>query len=398
MKQRSIKANIRIILQRYKLRPRRLKSYRSLYRPNAACRAVTNKGIFLVKPFRRRETTRLTTFQQMKKVAHYIGKLQLSGYPNMPRWSRTSAGSYYVFRNRRPYYVTEWIRGRVMNFDEHDYELLGAAIARLHTICSDKLSPMPLHTQQQINILRSQEHGFRQRLSGKNHPMGRWFEDHANDCFVLSNEAWNIFNLPEVLQVIMEEGQHPALVHGDITYPNVMIVANRLVLIDWDGLRKDSTYNEITKTLLNVTHYNPILMGALLRGYESVKPLTPPERMLISGLYRLPREAWACLRNNTFFTRGKETFRIMAITWQERLNAIRWIDEWARQVPNPPIAVYSNPIPASEPAMQPISDSTPYTEPILETPQPIAETPQPILETPQPIAETPMQVEAPEKM
>jgi hypothetical protein len=63
-----------------------------------------------------------------------------------------------------------------------------------------------------------------------------------------------------------------------------------------------------------------------------LKPLKSAERLLISGLFRLPREAWSEARN-IVLGRGHRSFRLLKQTWDERLNAINWLDEWARQLP-----------------------------------------------------------------
>ncbi|CAH8708362.1 phosphotransferase [Paenibacillus thiaminolyticus] len=67
-------------------------------------------------------------------------------------------------------------------------------------------------------------------------------------------------------QVLRDESRFPALIHGDVTFPNVIMHSNGLYLIDWNQVRMESTYYEIAKTLLNTTNFNPLWMGALLQG------------------------------------------------------------------------------------------------------------------------------------
>jgi Ser/Thr protein kinase RdoA (MazF antagonist) len=132
---------------------------------------------------------------------------------------------------------------------------------------------------------------------------------------------------------LSEEINHPGLIHGDVTIPNIIINASGMFLIDWDGLRIGSTYNEIAKALSNTTYFNTRHISALLRGYEKIKPLIPAERLLISALFRLPREAWREAKGIAL-NRGQRDFRVLEQTWDERMNAIRWLDEWARQLPS----------------------------------------------------------------
>jgi Ser/Thr protein kinase RdoA (MazF antagonist) len=328
-----LKAMFKEIANCYGLRLRRIKSYDSLYKKNAVHRASTDKGKFLVKAFHKRTIgTKLTKEQQ---VSSYIQKLKDCGYSNFPNWLTTDSGRHFVNKNGRSYYMTEWIEGRRLQNDVQDYEALGRAMANLHSICKEYLSSMSSDTKRKIKLFKSQDRLFRLRLKdirAKQTVAKRWFQKHGVRCSALAKEAWNIIDTPELKQIISEEINHPALIHGDVTFPNIIINSSGLFLIDWDCLRMGSIYNEIAKTLLNTTCYNPVQINALLQGYEEIKPLNSAERLLISALFRLPREAWYEARNITL-GRGNRGFRLLEQTWDERLNAIRWLDEWARQLP-----------------------------------------------------------------
>jgi Ser/Thr protein kinase RdoA (MazF antagonist) len=328
------KARLANIAKQYGLHLRRLKPYDTLYKKNAAYRASTNKGKFLIKALHIRTFgTKLTNQQQSDRVSSYIKKLKACRYPNFANWLITKSGHYYVNKNGRQYYMTEWIEGHNLQNDVQEYEALGRALANLHTICKDDHSSMSAFTKRQIKLYKVQEHRFRHQLKvirGKKTFTKKWFQKRGDRCSALAYEAWKIFRTPEVKQIMSEEIKHPALIHGDVTRPNIIINSKGLFLIDWDCLRMGSTYNEIVKTLSNTTYYNPILINALLCGYEDIKPLKPAERLLISALFRLPREAWGAARSIAI-DRGHRGFRVLEQTWDERLNAIRCLDEWARQ-------------------------------------------------------------------
>jgi CotS family spore coat protein len=329
------KANVKNITNQYGLRLHNVDAYDSLYKRNAAFRASTDKGKFLIKPFHTRTRgTKLTTNQQITRVSSYFQKLKESGYPHSPNWLTTSSGRYWVSHNGRPYYMTEWLEGRNLQIDnEQDYTTLGRALANLHTICKDSLPSMSPYTQRQIHFFKVQDRLFQRRLTGiRKHTTitGKWFRKHGDKCKKLAREAWEIVDTSKVKRIIRREVKHPALIHGDVTSPNIIIHSKGLYLIDWDCLRMDSTYNEIAKTLLNTTSYNLSKIQVFLRGYEEIKPLKPAERLLVSALFRLPREAWYVARN-VVFGKGQRVFRTLEQTWEERMNAIRWMDEWARQ-------------------------------------------------------------------
>ncbi|MFD0694208.1 phosphotransferase [Paenibacillus sp. GCM10027628] len=322
------------IASHYGLRIRRIKSYDSLYKKNVVYRATTDKGKFLIKPLNTRMQNKyLTKEQQAVKLFSFIRKLRKRHYPNFPGWLTTSSGKYYVNKNGKPYYMTEWINGRSIQIDAKDYEALGKALATLHTICKDRLPPMSPFTRQQINLFKREERLFRLRLKNvqkKRSSAKRWFEKHGNRCIELANEAWRIIETHDVRRILSHEKNHPALIHGDVTIPNIVINEKGLFLIDWDSLRMGSTYYELAKTLSNTTYYNPDLLSAMLRAYEEVKPLKPAERLLISALFRLPREAWIAVRNLTF-GRSQHYFRLLERSWDIRLQAIHTVDEWARK-------------------------------------------------------------------
>jgi Ser/Thr protein kinase RdoA (MazF antagonist) len=328
------KARLGDIAKQYGLRLYRIKPYDTLYKKNAAYRASTNKGKFLIKALHiRTYGAKLTNQQQSERVSSYIKKLKALRYPNLANWLTTKSGQHYVIKNGKRFYMAEWIDGRSLQTEAQEYEALGRALANLHTICKDDHSSMSSFTKRQIKLYKIQERLFRHRLrviKGKKTYTKKWFKERGDRCKELAHEAWKIFRTSEVKQIISKEINHPALIQGDVTHPNIIINSKGLFLIDWDCLRMGSTYNEIVKTLSNTTFYNPILINALLRGYEDIKPLKSAERLLLSALYRLPREAWGTARNIAL-GRGHRSFRVLEQTWDQRMNAIRWLDEWARQ-------------------------------------------------------------------
>lgn len=325
---------LRDIANRYGLRAHRIKSFDSLYRKNAVYRASTDKGRFLIKALNTRTVDKkLTKEQQAIKLFKFIQKLRECNYPNFPDWIKTNSGTYYVIKNGKPYYMAQWIKGRTMESDAQDYEALGKALALLHTICKDRLSPMSSYTSHQIKLFKLEDRLFRLRLQNmqkKSTDAKKWFRMHGDQCKEQATEAWNMIATEDVQKILSREKHYPALIHGDVTLPNIVVNSKGLYLIDWDSLRTGSTYYEIAKTLSNTTFYKPLLISALLRGYEEKKPLNSAERILISALFRLPREAWIVARKLARGS-GHRSLRLLEQTWDERLNAIHAVDEWARK-------------------------------------------------------------------
>jgi Ser/Thr protein kinase RdoA (MazF antagonist) len=318
------------ITTQYGLRLRRVKSFDSLYKKNVVYRVSTNKGRFLIKAFSGRLLDG-KSFDKEKLISN-IKKLKKSQYPYITRFLTTKSGKYFVNANNKSYYMMEWIKGNPLQNDAEHYEKLGEALAKLHTSYKDSHYSVSSFTKRQIKIFEIQNRLFQFRLKlikKKKASPSIWFKDHGKQCIGLANEAWEIIKKPEVQRVLSKEKKRTALIHGDVTIPNILVHSSELFLIDWDSLRKGSAYYEIAKTLSNTTYYRPEFIDALLRGYENIKHLSLGERLLISALFRFPREAWNEAKNVTYRRKVKGT-------WNDRLDCIVKLDQWAYSSPPSP--------------------------------------------------------------
>ena len=321
-----------IVLQ-YGLTLKSVQPYDSHYKRAAAYCALTDQGQYLIKPFYgRTKNTRLTPKEQIVKISSYVRKLQKIGYPHMPKWLSNNSGSYWVSRHGRPYYMTKWIEGRKLQTEEQDYHSLGRALASLHSINIHGMVARPRVTMNLINGFKKRHYLFQHRLTDLKQDKrdGYWFKVNGDKCITLCNDALSILENPLVNKILSEEKYQPAtLIHGDVTFPNIIIQTNTLFLIDWDMICVGSTYYEVAKTLANLSHFNPSLIQALLKGYEEIKPLLPEERLLIRALFGFPREAW--MTANVLKFHGNRTIlHVLKQTWDARLDAVQWMDQWAR--------------------------------------------------------------------
>ncbi|MCP3774931.1 phosphotransferase [Paenibacillus sp. MZ04-78.2] len=338
MTHRTLKTRYRLLARRYGLQIKRIIPYDSLYKRNAAYRAITDRGDFLIKPFcRSRVLGQRTARQQIERISSHIRTLQKAGYPHLPKWLRTSSGRYWTFYQGKPYYMTEWIKGRGLQNDAQDYDNLGKALAGLHSVCQSSRLPMSRFTLKEVGALKRRDALFRRQLVRLDRRLGRWFRKHGAECIALADEAWKIMETPEIQRLLQKEHEPPALIHGDVTVPNVIIRPDGLFLIDWDRVRRGSIYLEIARTLLNTALFEPLYMEAMLRGYEQLKPLLPEERLLISAFFRLPGEAWLSA-NRIAFGRSRYVDRVLTKTWGRRLNAVGWMDRWARATTAPDVS------------------------------------------------------------
>ncbi|MCY9670031.1 aminoglycoside phosphotransferase family protein [Paenibacillus alginolyticus] len=141
------KHRIRKITRRFGLRPLRSGTVASFYKENAIIQVQTKTGTYAVKPFFRNTLLRSSTLNQMKSTADNIELLINSGFSYMPKWLTTRSGKLWTLHHGRPFYMTEWIKGRNLETTE-DYEELGRALATLHMIPSghlDTKGPSPVN-------------------------------------------------------------------------------------------------------------------------------------------------------------------------------------------------------------------------------------------------------------
>ncbi|WP_261303328.1 aminoglycoside phosphotransferase family protein [Paenibacillus andongensis] len=329
------KHRIRKVTRRFGLRLLRSGTVASFYKENAIIQVQTNTGTYAVKPFFRNTLLRSSTLHQMKTTAENIKLLINSGFSYMPKWLTARSGKLWTLHHGRPFYMTEWIKGRNLETKE-DFEELGRALATLHTTSGDLLDTKGPFTNKQIELWKIQDRLFRRRMDRaiqKHERNRRWYKKYGKHCKRLTDRVWDNLNSPEIADLLKKESERPTLIHNDITSPNVIISENgQLFIIDWDRVKVGSIYVDLVKALMNTTQFNPDFILALLKGYEERRPLDATERKLISALYGLPREAWHATRFPNR-SRSREMLDILEQTWDSRLKAMDLLEAWTKSIP-----------------------------------------------------------------
>ncbi|UKS29650.1 phosphotransferase [Paenibacillus sp. HWE-109] len=327
------KTRIRKITRHFGLIPLSSKTFASFYRKNAIVQIKTESGTYAIKPFFRNLFLRSSTIHQIKTTANYIQLLMDSGFSYMPKWLTSNSGKLWTLNQGRPFYITDWIKGRNLE-NQKDFEEIGRALATLHTTSSRFLYTKGPFTPRQIRTWQIQDRLFRRRMTKAiqaNEQNHGWYKKYGKHCKMISDRAWADLRKPEIVDLFEKELNRPALIHNDITSPNVIISDdNQLFIIDWDHIKVGSIYVDVAKTLMNTTQFNPDFIQSLLKGYEELYPLDRTERKLISSLYGLPREAWQATRFPNR-PRSREMIDIMEQTWLLRLKAMDLLEEWTNQ-------------------------------------------------------------------
>jgi Ser/Thr protein kinase RdoA (MazF antagonist) len=326
------KSRIRKIVRRFGLIPLRSDSIASVYRKNAVVRVQTESGTYAMKPYIRSVLLRASTMDQMKSTANYVQLLMNHGFSSMPKWLTSHSGKLWTLNQGKPFYVTTWVNGRMLE-NQEDFEKLGRALASLHAT-SRSFLPVTSPFYDHIRLWRNRDRLFRRRMANASHAnisTRRWYKRFGESCIHFSDRSWTELKSPELAALLEEERIRPALIHGDMTTQNVIISDDgQLYIIDWDRIKVGSVYAEVATALMNTTLFNPDFIHSLLKGYEELHPFDRTERRLISSLYRLPREAWQASR----FPNSPRSRSLLAITeqtWPLRLMAMELLEEWTNQ-------------------------------------------------------------------
>lgn len=329
----SSKSQIRKIARHFGLVPLRSAPIASLYRKKAAFHVQTKSGTYVIKPFSRNSILHSSALQQIKTTANYVQLLINSGFSYMPKWLMTRSGKAWTVYHGSPFYMTAWIKGRSLEKQE-DFAELGRALGTLHQTPLPFLHAQGAFTLAQTRLWQVKDRLFRKRMTHALQKKERnrgWYKVYGHSCNQLSSRAWNDLRSPEIVELLQKEQTRPALIHNDITSPNVIISEEgQLFIIDWDHMKVGSIYVDVAKALMNTTQFNPEFIMALVQGYEEVRPLDRAERRLITALYGLPREAWQATRFPNR-RRNREMLAIMKQTWSLRWRAMDVLDEWTDQ-------------------------------------------------------------------
>ncbi|WP_248928283.1 aminoglycoside phosphotransferase family protein [Paenibacillus hamazuiensis] len=329
------KAHVGKLTRRFGIIPLKFRWRPSVYQKKAVIRIQTKTRSYALKPYYRSPLIPSGTIQQMKEAAGRIQYLIRRGYGHMPRWLYADNGKLWVIYKGKPFYMTEWIRGRGLR-EAADYEQLGRVTAAIHQPSNDLpgIHESDFFTLKQVAVWMAQDSRFLGDKDGatrKSAAYRRWFRTYEADCRSLSERTWAEMKDPEIAALLEQEISRPALIHGDITSSNVIIAEDgRLYIIDWDRVRLGSVYAELAKALANTTQFRPEFIRSFLQGYEEARPLERAERRLIASLFRLPREAWTAARFPNRKGSG-ELIGKMVETWPDRLKAAAFLDEWAAQ-------------------------------------------------------------------
>jgi len=297
------------------------------YRQNASFCVETQQGTVLVKPY-------VGTMAGLKRLSVRLHTIGSRGFTRLPQWHRTETGLRWSRLNNRLYYVTDWIDGELLGQQPRDLRKLGSVLGKLHNCQPEAAHSKPISNHKavlEMENLWKQAKGFEARLKSVrsfDSRIGLWFGQNGDSCLKLAAIARETLH-GELRSALRHELNKCTWTHGDVTRPNVIQNAHGVYLIDWEACKLGLSLYELAKAIANTTSFRIELMQSMIQGYERVRPLSIKQKRILVELFRLPREAWHVARS---VSHGQlpQGFEVLQGSWNERLEAIRWLDDWVK--------------------------------------------------------------------
>lgn len=260
----------------YGLSSTRLTWFDSLYATKVAARFESGGRLYKLKRFSGKRDS-------LETIAHRHLWLQKQVGSLLPTWRTTMAGRLYMEVADELYYVTEWVEGRPFDHTVRDARSLGAVLSRVHAF---QPHTQYFHAPRLWHRLRTVVQAKRILSNG----VVRELPDPMRSF--LRKEQQTLRRQMDVtvkrLRVLATKLQ-PAVLHGDVTIPNLLYDKNGARLIDWETVDGGFAAEELAKTALNTCNLSIELVESLLNGYGWLQ-LSPENRAAFLYFLHIPRE------------------------------------------------------------------------------------------------------------
>jgi hypothetical protein len=312
----------KFIERRYGLKIESVKSHDSLYLSNVVKQIVTDKGMFAVKTYRGTE-------QSLSVLHRRIQGLLRKGYQDVPAWLKTVDDDVSVRWQGKILYLIEWLAGRPYSYTAEDAFGLGDNLRLLHAanMKTEEVTARSFLEQRRRRIARALFVLKKETQLTTDLQIESWYKLHRNECIQLLEATDN--ELQVALQNMTCGCKLCTFVHGDVTSPNIIVVNDRIRLIDWERLSTGIGMEELAKTIANTALFRVDLIESTLQGYQFWS-LGDDEKMLFRAFFRIPREALYLIeivQHRSKLASLQDAFKIVSDTWSERKEAIHWVDE-----------------------------------------------------------------------
>jgi len=247
----------------------------------------TTKGTFFVR-CRSAEHTRI---DQIRYDHHLLARLDEEGFPVASPLVNRKGGTY-AQRGERIFELTRWVSGeRFRQGDRTQLAELGRQVGRLHQITAEMGDRKDKPWEQRPEYLRAE--------------LKRWTDgvDPAGRGPLLDRLDGKLQTLAGRLDDRTCAELPQAIVHGDLHPGNALFAGERLAgLFDWDWANRQMRITDICDAVFFFARRppNPFsgdevwamtcafeldqqLAATVLEAYESVDPLSPAEKRLLSG-------------------------------------------------------------------------------------------------------------------
>lgn len=235
-----------------------------------------------------------------------IKHLDNSGFRYGPKIIKTVNGREYVCIDNYFAYVTEWINGRIVSYDNPiELSLASRKLAELHKasegFTTEKYMKPRIGWFKWIEVYRTRRCeilDFRDRIYSKRHKttfdlyylhlMEEALEDCDNSIFNLCNSKYEI--------KMLEEIYNGGFCHHDYAHHNILIDNNNeLNIIDFDYCILDTHLHDLASLLSRAMKYDKWCderMKIILKSYNEVFELNQEDFDIMASFLEFPQDYW----------------------------------------------------------------------------------------------------------
>lgn len=260
----------------YRLSTDELTWFDSLYVHEVAARFEADGRFYKLKRFRGK-------LHDLERLAHRHILLQEKMRGVLPTWQVTTCAKPYIELGDNLYYVTDWVSGRTFGHTQSDAHALGRLLSYVHAFdppdSGFQVPRMQQRLRTTVQAKRILGNGIAQRMPD---PIRTFLRREAQSL----REQMSI----PLRQLRLSAGYlSPAVVHGDVTIPNLLYDEHRARLIDWETANGGFAVEELAKTAMNTCNLSIPLVDSLLDGYH-FDALSPEQRAAFLCFLHIPRE------------------------------------------------------------------------------------------------------------
>lgn len=271
----------------------------NIYKCRSAYKIETQEGNIFLKKMHHGE-------YKCKNGYILVEELYKNNFLNVPRYTKTKDGRYYVKHKNQYYYVTEWIDGQECDLDNlEEAKNCIKLLARFH-LASQNIDTSKLTIKNNLKnwpyIFRNCLHDLeRYRKVINNKKIKSDFDllyfDHIENFYNRGLAALNFLNNSNYYKLSKLADKNQTICHDSFYYQNIIKKGSDYYLIDLDSIIIDLQINDLGKIIRRLMYkkgyvWNFDKAKELIECYNSINELSKNELEVMLALIIFPHKFW----------------------------------------------------------------------------------------------------------